>query len=139
MSAFIKCTHSKCDDSFGHSAGDKVLIEFAALLKELFGDMGLISRYGGDEFLVFIKSADRLKIESKVSDLKRRVHDIKPITRKEGDDYSVSCSCGGAFCPHDARDFEKLKACADRALYKVKERGRDGYGWYDGKISKSEK
>ena len=127
------------NDRYGHDAGDKVLIEFAALLKELFGDMGLISRYGGDEFLVFIKSADRLKIESRVSDLKRRVHDIKPITRKEGDDYSVSCSCGGAFCPHDARDFEKLKACADRALYKVKERGRDGYGWYDGKISKSEK
>lgn len=127
------------NDRYGHDAGDKVLVEFAALLKELFGDIGLISRYGGDEFLVFIKNADKLKIESKVSDLKRRVHDIKPITRKEGDDYSISCSCGGALCPHDARDFVKLKACADRALYRVKNLGRDDYGWYDGKKSSEEK
>lgn len=121
------------NDSYGHDAGDKVLIEFAALLKELFGDMGLISRYGGDEFLVFIKNADKMKIESKVSDLKRRVHDIKPITCEEGDDYSISCSCGGALCPDDAKTFEDLKACADAALYNVKDLGRDGYGWYKAK------
>ena len=127
------------NDTLGHQTGDMVLREVADGIRMAAGSHHIGGRYGGDEFLVFIKNADKLKIESKVSDLKRRVHDIKPITRKEGDDYSISCSCGGALCPHDARDFVKLKACADRALYRVKNLGRDDYGWYDGKKSSEEK
>ena len=117
------------NDRYGHDAGDKVLKEFAALLKDLFGDIGLISRYGGDEFLVFIKNADKQKIEEKLAELTLRAHEIRPITRREDDYYSLSCSCGGAMCPDNAKNFEQLKACADAALYEVKDHGRDGYGW----------
>ena len=121
------------NDNYGHEAGDKVLAEFASLLKELFGETSIISRYGGDEFLVFISEAYKPKIEFLMSELRRRVHEIKPITQKENDTFVVSCSCGGALCPDDAKDFEMLKKCADAALYEVKEMGRDGYRWYGGR------
>ena len=123
----------RINDNYGHEAGDKVLAEFASLLKELFGETSIISRYGGDEFLVFISEAYKPKIEFLMSELRRRVHEIKPITQKENDTFVVSCSCGGALCPDDAKDFEMLKKCADAALYEVKEMGRDGYRWYGGR------
>ncbi|MBQ8967457.1 sensor domain-containing diguanylate cyclase [Ruminococcus sp.] len=118
------------NDKYGHDAGDKVLVEFAALLKELFGDNGLISRYGGDEFLVFAINSDKEMVDEKMKILNERAHAIRPVTEKEDDPYHVSCSCGGAMCPDDARSFEELKSCADTALYEVKEKGRDGYGWF---------
>ena len=117
------------NDRFGHDAGDKVLVRFASLLKELFGENGLISRYGGDEFLVFVKDMDRNKLEEKLDEMNSRVHDIKLSSPKE-EEYSISCSIGGAFSPNDANDFDELKTCADAALYIVKERGRDGHGWF---------
>ncbi|MBO5557156.1 sensor domain-containing diguanylate cyclase [Ruminococcus sp.] len=118
------------NDKYGHDAGDKVLKEFAALLKDVFGENSLIARYGGDEFLVFQKGADRAEAEEKMVELNRRAHDIRPANCPEDDYYHVSCSCGGAVCPENSRDFEELKSLADSALYDVKERGRDGHGWY---------
>ncbi len=46
-------------DRFGHEAGDKILTEFSAALKEIFGKEGYISRYGGDEFVVLVRSGDK--------------------------------------------------------------------------------
>ena len=80
---------------------------------------------------MFIKNADKQKIEEKLAELTLRAHEIRPITRREDDYYSLSCSCGGAMCSDNAKNFEQLKACADAALYEVKDHGRDGYGWYE--------
>ncbi len=120
------------NDKYGHDSGDKVLVEFAALLKEIFGENAIISRYGGDEFLVFVKNSSRQTVEEKMKELNRRAHEIRPAVRDENDSYHVSCSCGGALSPNDAKDFERLRSCADVALYEVKKKGRDSHGWYKG-------
>ena len=122
------------NDKYGHDAGDTVLTEFTALLKELFGENALIARYGGDEFLVFIKETSRSKTEYLLSELKRRVHEIRPAALDNDDMFKVSCSCGAAQYPDDSRDIEGLKSCADAALYEVKESGRDGFKWYDSSL-----
>lgn len=119
------------NDQYGHDSGDKVLTEFAALLKETFGDESLISRYGGDEFLVMVKHADKNRVSRQLDELRIKVHKIEPLNRPENDTFRISFSCGGAVLPKDARAFDELKTCADRALYLVKKKGRDGYKWYD--------
>lgn len=119
------------NDQYGHDSGDKVLTEFAALLKETFGDESFISRYGGDEFLVMIKHTDKNRVSRQLDELRVKVHRIEPLNRPEDDTFRISFSCGGAALPKDARSFDELKTCADRALYLVKKKGRDGYKWYD--------
>ena len=120
----------RVNDSFGHDAGDQVLVRFAEILKDMFGDNGLISRYGGDEFLVFVRDTNREELAEKAAQLNERVHAIR-LSSPQHEEYYMSCSIGGAFTPDDANSFDELKSCADAALYVVKERGRDGCGWYE--------
>ena len=119
------------NDSFGHEAGDRILTEFSAALRELFGDSGYISRYGGDEFVVLVKSADKKTVNDKLEQLRKSASKVKPCDDPEiYGDFKLTFSCGAASFPNDANDLKALKAGADSALYIVKENGRNGYGWY---------
>ena len=121
------------NDKFGHEAGDKILVEFSAALRELFGESGYISRYGGDEFVVLVKSADRKKVNEKLEALRKSATKIKPCDDPEiYGDFTLTFSCGASAFPRDASDLKDLKAGADSALYTVKENGRNGFGWYEG-------
>ena len=118
------------NDSFGHEAGDRILTEFSAALRELFGDSGYIARYGGDEFVVLVKSADKKRISDKLALLQKSAEKIKPCDDPEiYGDFKLTFSCGAATFPTDAANLKDLKAGADSALYTVKENGRNGYGW----------
>lgn len=118
------------NDNFGHEAGDRILTEFSAALRELFGDSAYISRYGGDEFVVLVKSADRKRVNDKLDQLQKSAAKIKPCDAPEiYGDFKLTFSCGAAAFPKDAHDLKGLKAGADSALYTVKENGRNGYGW----------
>lgn len=118
------------NDNFGHEAGDRILTEFSAALREQFGESGFISRYGGDEFVVLVKSADRKKVSEKLEQLQKSAANIKPCDDPQVyGDFKLTFSCGAASFPKDADDLKSLKAGADSALYIVKENGRNGYGW----------
>ena len=119
------------NDRFGHEAGDKILIEFSAALKKHFGQLGIISRYGGDEFVVLIDTASKEKITALLNDLMVDVHNIRPTDDEEKNKgFMLSFSAGAACFPENAESLAKLEQCADSALYIVKERGRNGYEWY---------
>lgn len=118
------------NDNFGHEAGDRILTEFSAALRELFGESGYISRYGGDEFVVLVKSADKDKINDKLEQLRKSAAKIKPCDDPSVyGDFTLTFSCGAAVFPMDADDLKSLKAGADSALYTVKENGRNGFDW----------
>lgn len=109
------------NDTFGHPTGDKVLIEFAAELKEVFEGYGSVGRIGGDEFAVFLEKpilADELK--QKLDRFQSRISGILPQP------YEVTASIGGCqvFYPMEK---EKLLASADTLLYKAKLNGRAQY------------
>ncbi|MCH5186353.1 MAG: GGDEF domain-containing protein [Oscillospiraceae bacterium] len=119
------------NDKFGHEAGDRILTEFAAALRELFGNEGYISRYGGDEFVVLVRSADKNKVSRQLELLQQKAGDIKPCDDpEEYGDFLLTFSCGAAVFPDDADDLKSLEAGADSALYIVKKNGRNGFGWY---------
>lgn len=120
------------NDRFGHEAGDRILTEFSAALIDVFGEESYISRYGGDEFVVLVKSADKSKVSAQLELLQQRSAAIKPCDDPEVcGDFVLTFSCGAAVFPKDARDLKDLEAGADSALYTVKKNGRNGFGWYE--------
>lgn len=123
------------NDRFGHDAGDRILVEFSSALNELFNENSYISRYGGDEFVVLVRSADKSEISLKLDKLQKMAGKIKPCDEPEiYGDFVLTFSCGAATFPFDAADVKSLQSAADEALYIVKERGRNGYEWYNNDI-----
>ncbi|MCH5250292.1 MAG: diguanylate cyclase, partial [Lachnospiraceae bacterium] len=105
------------NDKFGHEAGDRILIEFSAALRELFGEGSYISRYGGDEFVVLVRSADKNKVSRQLELLQQQAGKIKPCDDpEEYGDFVLTFSCGAAVFPNDADDLKSLEAGADSAL-----------------------
>ncbi|MBP5744899.1 MAG: diguanylate cyclase [Lachnospiraceae bacterium] len=116
----------KINDTNGHKAGDKVL--------KLMGDTliannenSLCCRLGGDEFLFFMKNVTKDAAETKVQKI------INEFVEKKNEDPEIavaSLSAGMVMCaPSDtyADTYNK----ADKALYHVKQNGKDGYSFYN--------
>jgi diguanylate cyclase (GGDEF)-like protein/PAS domain S-box-containing protein len=110
------------NDTYGHAAGDTVLIEAARRLEDLLGRDMIAARLGGDEFAVLAWNVtDRTVIKQLgaaiVAELSR------PIVRE---DVILPCgaSAGLAFGPEDGTVGETLLRAADIALYEAKSRGR---------------
>lgn len=134
---FIDVDHFKqVNDRYGHAAGDKVLKEFAKALNELFGEKAYIARYGGDEFTVFVKSLNKETVSIRINQLSKMTSAIIPGEEKTPDDLKITFSCGGAYFPDDGIEVKVLERCADTALYRVKESGRNGYAWNNEKVIK---
>ncbi|SEV81318.1 diguanylate cyclase domain-containing protein [[Clostridium] fimetarium] len=117
------------NDIYGHSAGDNIIINLANTMKEIIGDIGIISRIGGDEFVVFFPNEDdndyiRIIAEKIINAVKSK---IGPTRKGCG----VSVSIGIAQSDIAINSFEKLFDNADKALYYVKEHGKGHCHTYD--------
>lgn len=114
------------NDHYGHFTGDCVLRELAGLLRKIFREGDVIGRIGGDEFIVFMKGTLE---RSTVEDRCRRLLDAMSKDMYGcgvESDSAVTLSVGAALA--EARlDYEKVYQSADRALYRVKHKGRNGY------------
>jgi len=113
------------NDTFGHAAGDRVLVEVARRLLETCRETDAIGRTGGDEILVLLpetKAEDALPLAER---LRRRVGEEPVSIDDEGGKVRVSLSIGMASFPRDGRDAETILARADEALYRSKRGGRD--------------
>ena len=111
------------NDTHGHELGDYVLKRVSRRLKELFQD-GLLARYGGDEFTAIME----IDSESKIRDLCEKTIQIvtAPIIYNEKKIF-VGISIGVAIYPTAGETLDDLKRSADRAMYKVKENGKNSY------------
>ena len=122
----------QANDKYGHDAGDRVLKTFAGILKENFSGEGIVSRFGGDEFVVLVDMPSKESINEKLEKAAKQMREADIIDFPGTDDKAIiNFSAGAAACPKDAQDLSNLKKCADTALYSVKEHGRNGYDWYD--------
>ena len=112
------------NDLMGHQFGDKVLIEFSKGLKKIFRPNDCIGRFGGDEFVVIVDSLPNMEI------VIRKAEQIKQIALNltvEGKSNIVTASIGIAIAPNSGRDYDSLFAAADKAVYHVKNNGKNGY------------
>jgi diguanylate cyclase (GGDEF)-like protein len=121
---FLDLDHFKSiNDTYGHDAGDFVLIKIASRIKQLLRPNDIISRIGGDEFLMILWGVDSVE---NVQEIIKRIQNIVslPILYQKENKLQVGCSIGVSSYPDDGEDLKELIKKADLALYKGKEDGR---------------
>ncbi len=116
------------NDTLGHDAGDQLLQEIAARLKETLRAADVVARLGGDEFVVLIEEFSN---EDQIGIVAGRLLSaiIKPITLM-GEECRVTASIGISVFPKDAEDEPSLLKNADMAMYLAKEEGKNNYQFY---------
>mgnify|MGYP000944371816 CR=1 FL=1 len=115
------------NDSMGHAFGDRVLVEVAARIQACLRDVDTLCRLGGDEFVVFLQEADASGAEACAQRVLRALADPFVL---DGMNFSVGCSIGVALYPDDGKTLDELIQYADTAMYRVKERGRGSFRFY---------
>lgn len=117
------------NDRYGHLFGDKVLQEFARMLRTLFRSSDILVRFGGDEFVVFLKDIPNTTLLQKTRQLSESVQQVKFWEN----DYQMTCSIGACFLPENTAgySFDQLFENADWALYQAKQNGRNQYVFCD--------
>lgn len=128
---FLDCDHFKeINDSFGHAAGDQVLIAMSKRIKQQLREGDLVARLGGDEFAVLLKplrsSADIRRVANKIIDSMS-----EPIALSSGDSILASVSIGAAVFPDHAHDAVSMLNAADKAMYRAKQKQHGSYQLVD--------
>lgn len=120
------------NDNYGHIAGDQTLKMFADTLRALSGKDDVLCRIGGDEFVVFIKDVTSKNVlGSRAAEI---ISDLCIKLEKCNFETNSSVSIGIAQTPGDGMDFNKLYNSADKALYYVKQNGKNSYHFFSDKI-----
>jgi two-component system, cell cycle response regulator len=113
------------NDTYGHQAGDKVLVALADILRETARDIDRLGRYGGEEFIALLPETciddAAVFVERVRREVSRHHFDIG-----RDEPLHMTLSAGVATYPHDLVDsLETLVKLADQALYAAKAGGRD--------------
>lgn len=125
----------KVNDTYGHEAGNVILIELAKILKEFSREKDVIARYGGEEFVFILPDCSKEKAIKFAEEIRVKVArtsfkitpdlsaDLTPI------DLNITISLGIATIPEDGKSAKKVLRNADRALYiGGKQAGRNKVG-----------
>jgi diguanylate cyclase (GGDEF)-like protein/PAS domain S-box-containing protein len=123
---FVDLDHFKSiNDTFGHTAGDELLLEMSRRLRGCVRDDDTVARLGGDEFTIILSELrhpeDAANVAEKILESVEQ-----PLTIAETP-VEVSASIGIALYPVDGQDAETLLRNADSAMYRAKEAGRNTY------------
>lgn len=114
------------NDSHGHQAGDKLLIEFARRLEACIRPGDLVCRLGGDEFAVFLDNIPgKLTAEHVAQRIDASLEQPFEIGQKKP--VRTTASIGIAFSDNKQTDLDVLLRQADGAMYQVKEKGGNGF------------
>lgn len=121
------------NDTMGHRAGDLLLKEMATRLTSAMRKEDIVSRWGGDEFVIL---ATDLSLDADVGELAEKILSFvkKPI-RIGRDVFAITVSIGMSIFPDDGDDISSLLMKADTALHSVKKEGRNKYQAYDPKMN----
>jgi len=110
------------NDTYGHMAGDQVIVALARLFKHRLRNTDVIGRYGGEEFALLLKNLTPDKANELVNELREDFSKI--IFNASNKQFKVTFSAGISLYPGSNR-AEDLRMAADEALYKAKEQGRN--------------
>ncbi len=122
------------NDSMGHPAGDRLLIEVAGRLKALLRETDVLARLGGDEFAI-IQAGDADPCEAAAALASRIIASIGQPFAINGAEITVGTSIGIALASDHEGGNDELLKMADLALYRAKSAGRNGYFFFDPQMS----
>ena len=109
------------NDTYGHRAGDKVLIKVAAQLNQVLRDEDEAFRFGGDEFCCLLDCQTELQLKCAASRIQLAINQSTYLNRMK-----ISCSLGGTIY-RDGDSLESIFDRADNAMYCVKHSGKNNY------------
>lgn len=118
------------NDDYGHSCGDQVLVEVGQRLLGLVSDEDTVGRIGGDEFLILLSDIEQTEdAESLASEIIETLSQAITVETDGGSDADVhvGASIGIAVYPEPHCCSEEMIKRADRAMYKVKKSGKNGF------------
>lgn len=126
---FLDLDHFKnINDTLGHNVGDALLKSVANKLKVIIRENDIVSRIGGDEFIIVLNDF------SDVATLEQVILKILDTFRNEwiiqNHFLRLSTSIGVAIYPDDSNDINELMKFADIAMYKAKAEGRDQFSFF---------
>lgn len=113
----------KVNDAYGHQAGDEMLKKAAQVVGSELRDSDVLSRYGGDEFVILLSNSD----EEEAANVLNRIH-TKIQTAQvvwDGHQLGITISAGIASRHAEVANADHLVTLADRALYIAKNSGRN--------------
>lgn len=113
----------RVNDTYGHRAGDTLLIQVAQVLRATVRVSDVVCRLGGDEFLVLIPRVDRAEAFSLAERLCRAIQH-REYTLPGSGTTRIGASVGLSMYPANASDWQKLIHRADEAMYIAKSRGK---------------
>lgn len=108
------------NDLYGHTKGDIVIKEFSGIISSLLRSADILTRYGGDEFLIILPN--KTKLESRKIALRL----LEKIKSNKIDEFIITFSFGIAEFPEDGITFEELVKKADKQLYEMKSKKGKG-------------
>ncbi len=124
------------NDSLGHQAGDRLLIEIARRLKACLRETDTVARYGGDEFVLVLNNYYESAAIARL--LERVLAEIaQPVdVGHEGNvqELLVTCSIGVSLYPSDGETAATLVKSADAAMYLAKEQGKSNFQFFTRKL-----
>ncbi|GAC1436883.1 MAG: EAL domain-containing protein [Solirubrobacteraceae bacterium] len=119
------------NDSLGHAAGDRLLIEVATRLSTVLRPADTLSRFGGDEFTILCEATD----EPAATAVAERLADcLTDAFELEGRELFVSASIGIAIGRGPRLNADELLREADAAMYRAKDRGRSSFAIFDARM-----
>ena len=116
----------RINDTFGHSFGDKILVQIGRKLSEVVPENCLIARIGGDEFAILVTGGNKPEWVAR-----EVVHAFQSPLFAEGMEFLITASIGISRYPEDTNNLELMLKYADMAMYKAKENGANHFQFFD--------
>ena len=116
------------NDSFGHAAGDTLLLEVGRALKRCLRPYDFLGRVGGDEFLAIVPGVAQDQLIGKIQVLKSAIATTAFRVKKDATIHT-SVSVGAAVYPADAGEAEELVYLSDKRMYEDKQRTKSAPNW----------
>lgn len=111
------------NDTYGHAAGDAVLLKITDILRLALRDNDIVGRLGGEEFGIYLRGVNRQQAYEVAERIRKQVENT-PIAVSEDDTYQATVSIGAVFAAKQ-HNVTQLMQMADRNLYRAKGKGRN--------------
>jgi diguanylate cyclase (GGDEF)-like protein/PAS domain S-box-containing protein len=113
------------NDTLGHAAGDRLLVEIAGRLQRTVRESDTVARVGGDEFTFLLPGIDRGEDAARAA--QKILEAVSRPLEIDGHRLYVTTSVGISLYPADGEEAEALLSSADIAMYRAKDLGRNGF------------